>query len=132
MINPRVLPSDIMAVEGVEDTDTLDLSAKPGVENNRARSLGGRSLDLDIAEVDDATVDAAEVGQADQKLAMGDGNDGIKLKVTGQKDKKQSRKRRDVVHEPATEEEKEQITSEEEQQFPDVQSRQFGPQGFRP
>ena len=125
LINPRVLPSDIMAVEGVEDTDTLDLSAKPSAAAavvDRPRSLDGRSLDLG----DDVAV-AAEVNESEQKAVMGDGNDGIRLKLeaAGEKAKDSRRRRRRDAVGQEVQAEPEKVPEDPtalEQQFPDVQS----------
>ena len=96
LINPRILPSDIMAVEEIEDTDTLDLSEEPSYENNRARSLDFGAEAEDVA-----------VAAGDEKLTMGDGNDGIEL-VKGEPEK--ARRRRDVVE---AEEDKTAVVVEE-------------------
>ena len=107
LINPRVIPSDILAeVEGgVGDEDTLDLSEQP--EKNRARSLDARSLDL-TADVVEDVADAT----ADDKLAMGEGNDGVKLAVVA-KAVDNRRRRRDVVEAEAV--------APVDQPFPDAQ-----------
>ena len=114
LINPRVLPSDIVAE--TEDADTLDLSAgAPGTfENNRARSLdldaAVEVIDVDQVKADDAS--AAVAVEEAGKLALGDGNDAIKLAS------RRRRRRRDA---PVIAGEEEKTAEVAEEQYPDAQ-----------
>ena len=95
-----------------EDADTLDLSAGAAAgtfENNRARSLDlDAAAAVEVIDVDEAA-DAAVAVEEAGKLALGDGNDAIKLAT---------RRRRDA---PAGEVEKGTEVVEAEEQFPDAQ-----------
>jgi len=97
LINPRVLPKDIIAadsndkVDG-EDHDTLDLSEDASFENNRARSLRNPLESVLIA---------GHKLTNEETVKAGEGNDGTDVKSLLNPETLRHRRRRDAPADPA-------------------------------